>query len=65
MKAIENLTFTDDYMFGQVMKDERICKGVIERLLHIKVDHVELITLQIINLLIRVLRFTSKLAGVA
>ena len=46
MKAIENLTFTDDYMFGQVMKDERICKGVIERLLPIKVDHVELITLQ-------------------
>ena len=65
MKAIEKLTFTDDYMFGQVMKDERICKGVIERLLPIKVDHVELITLQIINLLIRVLRFTSKLAGVA
>jgi hypothetical protein len=46
MKPIEKLTFTDDYMFGTVMKNEKICKGVIERLLHIKVDHVELITLQ-------------------
>ena len=46
MKPIEKLTFTDDYMFGAIMKNEQICKGVIERLLHIKVDHVELITLQ-------------------
>ena len=46
MKPIEQLTFTDDYMFGKVMKNEKICKGVIERLLHIKVARVELITLQ-------------------
>lgn len=46
MKPIEQLTFTDDYMFGEVMKNEKICKGVIERLLHIKVARVELITLQ-------------------
>ena len=46
MKTIEELTFTDDFMFGAVMKNEHICKGVIERLLHIKVEKLELITLQ-------------------
>ena len=46
MKPIEELTFTDDYMFGEVMRNEKICKGVIERLLHIKIARVELITLQ-------------------
>ena len=46
MKAIEDLTFTDDFMFGEIMKNEEICKGVIERLLHIKVEKLELITLQ-------------------
>ena len=46
MKAIKDLTFTDDFMFGEIMKNEEICKGVIERLLHIKVEKLELITLQ-------------------
>ena len=46
MKSIEELTFTDDYMFGAIMQNEEICKGVIERLLHIKVEKLELITLQ-------------------
>ena len=46
MKSIDELTFTDDYMFGAIMKNEEICKGVIERLLHIKVEKLELITLQ-------------------
>ena len=36
MKSIKDLTFTDDFMFGEIMKNEEICKGVIERLLHIK-----------------------------
>jgi len=26
MKPIEELTFTDDYMFGYVMRNEEICK---------------------------------------
>lgn len=46
MKAIKDLTFTDDFMFGEIMKNRKICKGVIERLLHIKVEKVEMITLQ-------------------
>ena len=33
MKPIEELTFTDDYMFGYVMRNEEICKGLLERLL--------------------------------
>lgn len=39
MKRIEDLTFTDDYMFGAVMQNEELCIGVLERLLHIKIDH--------------------------
>lgn len=27
MKALQDLTFSDDLMFGAVMRDEKICKG--------------------------------------
>jgi len=40
-KPVEELSFTDDFMFGTVMKNQFICKGVIERLLHIKVGKIE------------------------
>ena len=40
-KPVEELTFADDFMFGAVMRDKEICKGVIERLLKIQVDHLE------------------------
>ena len=39
MKPIEELTFTDDYMFGYVMRNEEICKGLLERLLNIKIQN--------------------------
>ena len=45
-KPVEELTFTDDFMFGTVMKNKIICKGVIERLLHIKVGKIEYPSLQ-------------------
>ena len=45
-KPVEELTFTDDFMFGTVMKNKMICKGVIERLLHIKVGKIEYPSLQ-------------------
>ena len=32
-KSVEELTFTDDFMFGTIMKNKTICKGVLERLL--------------------------------
>ena len=46
MKPIEELTFTDDYMFGYVMRNEEICKGLLERLLNIKIQRLEFPTLQ-------------------
>ena len=45
-KPVEELTFTDDFMFGAVMKHKEICIGVLERLLHIKIDHIEYPKLQ-------------------
>ena len=45
-KPVDELTFTDDFMFGTVMKNKAICKGVLERLLHIKVGKIEYPSLQ-------------------
>lgn len=41
IKSIEELTFADDGMFQAVMHDPEICAGVIERLLNIKIDHLD------------------------
>ena len=41
IKPFEQLTFSDDWMFQKVMQDPQICAELIERLLHINVDHVE------------------------
>ena len=41
MKPIEELTFTDDYMFGYVMRNPEICKELLERLLKIKIERLE------------------------
>ena len=46
IKPVEELKFTDDFMFCHVMKSPEICKGVIERLLSIKVDRIEYPELQ-------------------
>ncbi len=40
-KPIEELTFTDNFMFGRIMQDAEICKGLLERLLEIKIDKIE------------------------
>ena len=45
-KPVEELSFTDDFMFGTVMKNKGICKGVIERLLHINVGKIAYPSLQ-------------------
>ena len=39
-KSVDELTFADDYMFGEVMKDPEICAHVIEVLLRIKVGKI-------------------------
>ncbi len=45
-KPVEDLVFSDDFMFGAVMREPKICKGVLERLLQIKIDHLEYPELQ-------------------
>ena len=40
-KTFEELTFADDWMFQKVMQNPKICAELVERLLHINVDHVE------------------------
>ena len=46
IKPVEELRFTDDFMFCRVMKNPDLCKGVIERLLGIKVERIEYPDLQ-------------------
>lgn len=46
MKPIDELVFTDDYMFGAVLRDPKLCKGVLERLLGIKIEKIEYPELQ-------------------
>ena len=40
-KSFDELTFSDDWMFQKVMHHPQICAELVERLLHINVDHVE------------------------
>ena len=40
-KPIDELTFTDDGMFQEVLRDPEICAELVERLLHISVGHIE------------------------
>ena len=41
IKPFEELTLADDFMFYQVMQDDEICIGLLERLLKIDIDHIE------------------------
>ena len=41
MIPVDQLKFTDDGMFQAVLHDPEICAELIERLLHIKVSHIE------------------------
>ena len=40
-KTLQELTFKDNFLFAAVMLDEENAKGVVERALGIRVDHVE------------------------
>ena len=37
----ENLRISNDFMFAKVMRNQELCKGVLERLLDIQIDHIE------------------------
>ena len=41
LKPIEDLEFTDDFMFTTAMKNEEICKGVLQTILGIKIKKIE------------------------
>ncbi len=40
-KTVDELTFTDNGMFQEVLRDPEICAELVERLLHIRVGHIE------------------------
>ena len=46
LKPVEELELTDDYMFMAVMRDEEICRELLERLLKIQIEKVEYPELQ-------------------
>ena len=37
----ENLKISNDFMFAKVMRNTELCKGMLERLLDIQIDHIE------------------------
>ena len=41
-KQLKELTIKDNFMFGAVMMDEENCKGLLERVLQIKIDYVKI-----------------------
>ena len=41
-KQLKELTIKDNFMFGAVMMDEDNCKGLLERVLQIPIDHMEI-----------------------
>ena len=46
LKKWEALTFTDDFMFNQVMRDEEICRQVVELILGIQIGRIEYLSTQ-------------------
>ena len=46
IKPIEELTIVDDFMFGAVMRDPRLCKPLLELVLDIKIRKIEYPELQ-------------------
>ena len=45
-KSIEDLDFTDGYLFGTVMLNKEICKGVLEAILEIEITDIKFIELE-------------------
>lgn len=39
-KTLQDLTIKDNFMFGAVMTDPENCKGLLELLLHKKLDRI-------------------------
>lgn len=41
IKPWEELTISDDYMFKLIMSRKRICKQMLERILHIEIEDID------------------------
>ena len=41
LKPFEELDFTDDFIFYQVMQNDEICMTILEHLLKVRLDHIE------------------------
>ena len=41
LKPFEDLDFTDDFIFYQVMQNDDICISILEHLLKVRLDHIE------------------------
>lgn len=39
-KTYDELELTDDFMFGKIMQNKKLCKGMLERLLEIPIDDI-------------------------
>ena len=51
IKRYEDLTISDDFMFGIIMRQAKYCKPFLETILGIKIDHIEYPKIQeVINL---------------
>ena len=40
-KPFEELTLADDFLFCKVMQNKRLCKELLEIILHVKIDKIE------------------------
>lgn len=40
--AWEELQISNDFIFGKIMQDPKLCKGLLQRILpHLKINHIE------------------------
>ena len=40
-KTLEELTISDDFMFGAVMSNPKLCKPLLEMILNVKIKKIE------------------------
>ena len=45
-KTIDELTITDDFMFGALMRNPKLCKPLLELILNVKINHIDYPELQ-------------------
>lgn len=43
IKTLQELDLADDFLFFKVMADENICKGVLEKILGIKIKKIKMV----------------------